>query len=103
LSPCHPNSAFKDETVAGNAANCAIQTPSTRKYLVVSTSGATLPRVQRSLFGRERSVITKHVNNVFKEGELEEKSNVQNMHIANSEKPVKHYSLDVIISVGYRV
>ncbi|MEZ8238591.1 MULTISPECIES: RhuM family protein [Vibrio] len=55
------------------------------------------------LFGRERSVITKHVNNVFKEGELEEKSNVQNMHIANSDKPVKFYSLDVVISVGYRV
>ena len=55
------------------------------------------------LFGRERSVITRHIGNVFKEGELEEKSNVQNMHIANSDKPVKSYSLDVIISVGYRV
>ena len=55
------------------------------------------------LFGRERSVITRHIGNVFKEGELEEKSNVQNMHIANSDKPVKFYNLDVIISVGYRV
>ena len=55
------------------------------------------------LFGRERSVITRHIGNVFKEGELDEKSNVQNMHIANSDKPVKNYSLDVIISVGYRV
>ncbi|MER2541329.1 MAG: virulence protein RhuM/Fic/DOC family protein [Azonexus sp.] len=55
------------------------------------------------LFGRERSVITKHLGNVFKENELSEKSNVQNLHIANSDKPVKHYSLDVIISVGYRV
>lgn len=55
------------------------------------------------LFGRERSVITRHVNNVFQEQELDEKSNVQNMHIANSDKPVKVYSLDVIISVGYRV
>ena len=34
------------------------------------------------LFGRERSVITKHVRNVFTEGELEEESNVQNMHIS---------------------
>jgi prophage maintenance system killer protein len=55
------------------------------------------------LFGRERSVITKHVRNVFKEGELDEKSNVQNLHIAHSDKPVKLYNLDVIISVGYRV
>ncbi len=56
-----------------------------------------------TLFGRERSVITKHVRNVFSEGELEEGSNVQNMHIAGSDKPVRFYNLDVIISVGYRV
>lgn len=55
------------------------------------------------LFERERTVITKHINNVFKEGELDEKSNVHFLHIANSDKPVKFYSLDVIISVGYRV
>jgi hypothetical protein len=40
---------------------------------------------------------------VFNEGELDEKSNVQKMHIAFSDKPVTLYSLDVIISVGYRV
>ena len=57
----------------------------------------------QTLFGRERSVITKHTNNVFKDGELTELSNVQKMHIANSDKPVKYYSLDVVISVGYRV
>jgi hypothetical protein len=55
------------------------------------------------LFGRERSVITKHLRNVFLEGELVEKSNVQNLHIASSDKPVAYYNLDVIISVGYRV
>ncbi len=55
------------------------------------------------LFGRERSVITKHLRNVFAEGELDEKSNVQNLHIAGSDKPVRFYNLDVIISVGYRV
>ena len=55
------------------------------------------------LFQRDRSVLTKHINNVFKEGELDEKSNVQKMHIANSDKPVTYYNLDVIISVGYRV
>ncbi len=55
------------------------------------------------LFGRERTVITKHINNVFNEEELDRNSNVQKMHIANSDKPVTLYSLDVIISVGYRV
>jgi hypothetical protein len=56
-----------------------------------------------ALFQKERSVITKHINNIFKVGELPEKSNVQNLHIGNSDKPVKFYNLDVIISVGYRV
>ena len=55
------------------------------------------------LFERERSVITKHIRNVFAEGELVENSNVQNLHIAGSDKPVKFFNLDVIISVGYRV
>jgi prophage maintenance system killer protein len=55
------------------------------------------------LFGRERSVIGKHIRNVFAEGELDEKSNVQNLHITGSDKPVRFYNLDVIISVGYRV
>jgi len=55
------------------------------------------------LFQTDRSVITKHISNIFKSKELEEKSNVQKMHIALSDKPVKFYNLDVIISVGYRV
>jgi len=55
------------------------------------------------LFERDRTVITKHINNIFSEGELDEKSNVHFLHIANSDKPIKVYNLDVIISVGYRV
>ena len=55
------------------------------------------------LFGRERSVITRHVGNVFREGELPEKSNVHFLHIAGADRPVGFYNLDVIISVGYRV
>ena len=63
-----------------------------------------LSQVQMSeLFQKERSVITKHINNIFKEGELIEKSNVQILHISGSDRPVKFYNLDVIISVGYRV
>ncbi len=55
------------------------------------------------LFGTDRSVIGKHLHNVFENRELEEKSNVQKMHIANSDRPIQFYNLDVIISVGYRV
>lgn len=55
------------------------------------------------LFGRDQSVISRHIRNIFREGELEEKSNMHFLHIANSDRPVTYYSLDVIISVGYRV
>jgi hypothetical protein len=55
------------------------------------------------LFKRDQSVISRHIRNIFKEGELDEKSNMQKMHIPNSDKPVAFYNLDVIISVGYRV
>ena len=40
---------------------------------------------------------------MFLDGELEEKSNVQLLHISGADRPVKFYTLDVIISVGYRV
>jgi len=55
------------------------------------------------LFLRDRTVITRHINNIFKEKELDEESNVHFLHIALSDRPIKLYSLDVIISVGYRV
>lgn len=55
------------------------------------------------LFQRDQSVISRHVRNVFSEGELEKGSNMQKMHIAGSDKPVVFYNLDIIISVGYRV
>jgi len=55
------------------------------------------------LFKRDQSVISRHIKNIFKEKELEGKSNMQKMHFPNSDKLVTLYSLDVIISVGYRV
>ena len=55
------------------------------------------------LFDKDRTVITRHINNIFKEGELDKETNVQKLHIPNSDKPVIFYNLDVIISVGYRV
>ncbi len=54
------------------------------------------------LFGRERSVITKHISNVLDEGELDEESSVQKMHTTSGRPPLL-YNLDMIISVGYRV
>ena len=55
------------------------------------------------LFKTDRSVITRHICNIFKSGELDRKSNVHFLHIALSDKPVKFYNLDVVISTGYRV
>ncbi|MBE5931636.1 MAG: Fic/DOC family protein [Lachnospiraceae bacterium] len=58
------------------------------------------------LFQRDRSVIGKHIRNIFKEGELEKNSVWANFaHTAEDGKvyQVDYYSLDVIISVGYRV
>lgn len=55
------------------------------------------------LFGRSVSVISRHIKNIFAEGELGEKSNLQNMQIPNSDRPVAFYTLDVILAVGYRV
>ena len=55
------------------------------------------------LFDVDRTVITKHLKNIFENDELDEKSNVQKMHFSHSDKPIKFYNLNVIISVGYRV
>lgn len=55
------------------------------------------------LFGRDVSVISRHIRNAINEGEVDEKSNLQKMQIANSDRPVVFYDLDVIISVGYRI
>ena len=55
------------------------------------------------LFDRNIGVISRHIKNIFTENELDMESNLQKMQIPNSDKPVSFYSLDVIISVGYRV
>ena len=55
------------------------------------------------LFGRDVGVISRHIKKIFDENELDKESNLQKMQIANSDKLVNFYSLDVIISVGYRV
>ena len=56
-----------------------------------------------SLFMKEESNVRRHVLNAFKEGELErDDNNVHFLHVNGVKKPVPFYSLDVIISVGYR-
>jgi hypothetical protein len=54
------------------------------------------------VFGINRTVVTKHINKILDDGEVIGKSNVQKMHIANSDKPIAVYSLDIILAVGYR-
>lgn len=55
------------------------------------------------LFNRDAKTIRKHINNVFAEGELPQESNTQKMRVAGVDQLVAFYTLDVIISVGYRV
>ena len=55
------------------------------------------------LFTKNISTISRHIANIFDENEIEEKSNLRFMQIANSDKPVAFYSLDIILAVGFRV
>jgi prophage antirepressor-like protein len=55
-----------------------------------------------NIFNKDQSVISRHIKNILSDEEVEEKSNMQKMHIANFDKPVLYYSLDIILSVGYR-
>ena len=55
------------------------------------------------LFDREESNIRRHIINIFKEQELIEANNVQNLHVDGVKQKVPFYNLDVIISVGYRI
>jgi hypothetical protein len=67
--------------------------------LVINIDNETVWLTQEQLvllFQRDQSVISRHIRNIFNENELEEKSNMQKMHIANSDKPVSFYNLKVI-------
>ena len=55
------------------------------------------------LFGRDPSVIYRHVTNIIEEGELSEADNLQKMQVIGAGRPGTLYSLDMVISVGYRV
>ena len=55
------------------------------------------------LFDRDEKTIRKHINNTFKDQEVEKENNTQKMRVVGVKQPVPFYSLDIIISVGYRV
>lgn len=55
------------------------------------------------LFDRDEKTIRKHINNIFKDREVEKENNTQKMRVVGVKQSVPFYSLDVIISVGYRV
>ena len=60
------------------------------------------------MFGRDRSVISRHINNIYKDGELDKNTSVHFLHISPNDsnpnhRPPEYYDLDVVISVGYRV
>jgi prophage antirepressor-like protein len=73
--------------------------------LKVSLDSETIWLTQKDItqvFEKDQSVISRHINNIFKDKEVDEKSNMQKMHIGSSDKPVNLYSLDIILAVGYR-
>jgi len=79
-----------------------------KTVLDVNLRGETLCLYQSHmsiLFDRDRSVITKHLSNIFKSWELDKKSNVQKMHIAGFDKPVAYYKMtfDAIIYIYLNV
>ncbi len=90
---------MSSETLIYQSEDGALQLPVALENETVWLSQAQMV----TLFGRDQSVVSRHIHNVFKDGELDEGSSMQKMHIANSDKPVVFYSLDVIISVGYRI
>ncbi len=95
-----------DSNLPDNGQILLYQTQDSKTEIQVILKGETVWLTQAQmaeLFQRDQSVISKHIKNIFNEGELEEKSNMHFLHIANSDKPVTSYNLDVIISVGYRV
>ena len=87
-----------NNVVVYQAKNGAIQLP-------VDASTETIWATQKQIadvFNVDRSRVTRHINNIFTDGEVQQKSNVRKTHFANSDKPVAIYSLDIILAVGYR-
>ncbi len=88
----------KETSVVFQAKNGAIEL---RGDVARETIWATQAQIVK-LFGVDQSVVSRHVRNIFKDGEVSPKSNMQKMHTAHSDRPVALYSLDVVLAVGYR-
>jgi len=88
------------------ADNAVYMAPSGELQLDVRIDSETVWLTQAQmaiLFGSSQRMMSHHINNVFSDGELERRNNIQKMYIDRSKKPIALHSLDVIISVGYRV
>ena len=83
------------------------QTPDGKTQIDVRLENETVWLTQAQmaeLFEKDQSVVARHINNAFKEGELEKESNMHFLHNTQYKyRPTMIYSLDVVISVGYRV
>jgi len=89
---------IKNSLVIYQAPNGAIELRGDTQH---ETMWATQAQIA-DVFIVDRSVVTKHIKNIFQSHEVDQESNVQKMHIPNSDKPVTYYSLDIILAVGYR-
>ena len=80
--------------------------PNEQVKMEVKTDGETVWLTidqMSALFGRDPSVIGKHIKAAFLEEELDDSINRQNLPINGRGRPLSMYDLDVVISVGYRV
>ena len=89
----------KESTVIYQAKNGAIAFHEDVRHETIWATQKQLSEV----FEVDQSVISRHIKTIFADQEVDKKSNMQKMHIANSDKPVSLYSLDIILSVGYKV
>jgi prophage maintenance system killer protein len=89
---------IKNKSVVYQAKSGAIELKGDIKHETIWATQAQITEI----FNIDRTVVTKHIGNILKNREVDEKSNVQKMHIANSDRPITFYSLDIVLAVGYR-
>lgn len=89
----------KNEIVLFSDGNIRLEVP-------VSSDGESVwlsANQMSALFEKDETNIRKHINNIFKSSEVDALNNTQKMRVDGVKQPVAFYSLDVILSVGYRV
>lgn len=87
-----------DHSVIYSGADNDIALPLDRERETVWASQAQI----EASFEINQSGVSRHIRNIFADGEVDAESNMQKMHITSSDRPVTLYSLDVILAVGYR-